>query len=128
MNAGTVSAVAAAADSEAPREERARAAADIVRDARGFRWVGIFDIGDDEVALIGFAGQDSTSNPDIGREAVRSRATVTSGFQSVVPILGAESGIAIGTLAATRDRAGAVSSEDVAFLEECAAALRALYD
>lgn len=109
-----------AVGSEAPREERARHAAAIVRSARGYRSVAIFDAGDDEIAPIGSSGPPL--RPFTKTPADR---TVVEGDRVVVPILGAESGIVMGALAAERD---AFASGDVAFLEECAAALRPLYD
>jgi GAF domain-containing protein len=143
-------ALLAAVDTESPRETRARAAAEIVRDARGFRWVGIYDVGDDELSLIAHTGSQPPAHErfsiDIGLsgDVVRTRATVVSndvaadsryltafestGSEAVVPILGAESGIVIGTLDAESERTRAFSDDDVAFLEECAALLRPLYD
>lgn len=142
--------LALAVDSESPRGERARAAAEIVRSARAYRWVGIYDVGDEEIVLIGYTGSSPPAHPRFGitqgltSDAVRTRATVVSndvatdarylvafgetGSEIVVPILGAESGIVIGTLDIASDRVGAFSNGDVAFAEECAAALRPLYD
>lgn len=113
--------LAQTADSESPREERARDAAEIVRSARSYRWVGIYDVGDDEVVLIGEAGSTAVA------EAMRSQATVGTA-STIVPVLGAESGIVIGTLDAQRDRADLLTRDDVEFLEECASVLRPLYD
>lgn len=126
--------LALAVDSEAPREERARAAAEIVRTARSYRWVGIYDVGDEEIVLIGQAGLTSPAQPHLdvtqglGGEAVRTRATVVGNREIVVPILGAESGIVIGTIDVESDLADAFSDDDVAFVEECAAVLRPLFD
>ncbi len=119
----TARAVAQAVDTEAPREQRACRAAEIIRIARGFRWVGIYDVGDDEIALIGCAG---TAAPAHLRFPI-SQATTVRDSEAIVPILGAESGVVIGTLGAERDRS-AVHDDDVAFLEECASVLRPLYD
>jgi putative methionine-R-sulfoxide reductase with GAF domain len=117
-----ISELASTADSESPRTERARAVAEMIRSARNYRWLGIYDVDDDDVALIGDAGESPAA------EAARSRATVVGGAEIVVPILGAESGIVIGTIDAQRERLDASVADDVAFLEECAAALRPLYD
>ena len=35
---------------------RARRAAEIVRKARGYRWVGIYDVDDDRIELLGHTG------------------------------------------------------------------------
>ncbi len=60
-------------DSESPRDQRARAAAEIVRSARGYRWVGIYDVGDDEIVLIAEHGSTAVE------EAMRTQATVSDG-------------------------------------------------
>lgn len=119
---GFTAALGSTVDSESPRAERARTAAEMIRSARNYRWLGIYDINDDDVALIGDAGERPTG------EAARTRATVVAGAEIVVPILGAESGIVIGTLDAQTERLDAGVGDDIAFLEECAAALRPLYD
>lgn len=143
-------ALLAAVDTESPRETRARAVAEIVRDARGYRWVGIYDVGDDEISLIGHTGSNPPAHvrfsidTGLSGEAVRTRATVVSndvaqdpryltafestGSEAIVPVLGAESGIVIGTLDAESERTSAFSEDDLTFLEECAALLRPLYD
>lgn len=122
-----------AVDAEASREDRAQVCAELVRSAGGYRWVNIYDVDDDEISLLGWTG----ATPPVDRfaldrglngEAVRTRETVTGGAEAVVPILGAESGIVIGTLDAHADRTDAFSDDDVAFLERCAAILRPLYD
>lgn len=132
----TVRAVGRAVDNEEPRDQRACAAAELVRAARHFRWVGIYDVGDDDISLIGDSGttlperRRARLDEGLSGEAVRTRATVVSndGSETIVPVLGAESGIVIGTLDAASDRSDAFSGDDTAFLEECAAALRPLYD
>ncbi|HEY6327109.1 MAG TPA: GAF domain-containing protein [Candidatus Cybelea sp.] len=126
--------LAAAVDNEASREERARAAATLIRDAGGFDRVRIYDVGDELLTLIGSAGAAEvaerrllvTTGPN--GEAVSTRDTVRATAEAVVPILGAESGVVIGTLDAGADHPRELSSEDVAFLEDCAAVLRPLYD
>ena len=48
--------LALAVDSESPRDQRASAAAEIIRNARGYRRVGIYDVDDEEIVLIGYTG------------------------------------------------------------------------
>lgn len=134
MSASIRVSLAEAADNEAAREERARAAAEIIRDARGYRWVGIYDVGDDQISIVAHTGSAPPEHSSFGidqglsGEAVRTRATVVSGSEAIVPILGAESGLVIGTLDVEGDPIGAFLTEDIAFLEDCAAVLRPLYD
>jgi hypothetical protein len=125
--------VAEAADSELARETRSRDVAEIVRRGRGYRWIVIYDVGDEGAVPIGGAGEgpaEGYAGPNAGAaaDALRTRATVRSRDQlrAAVPVLGAESGIVIGLLEAASERA--LTDADVDFLEACAAALRALYD
>lgn len=142
--------IAKTVDSEEPREARARAAAELIRSGREYRWVGIYDVDDEEIALLGHTGDQPPAHPrfpmtqGLSGEAVRTRCTIvsndvstdvhylvafeTTGSECIVPILGAESGIVIGTVDAESDRTQAFSPGDVDFLESCAAALRPLYD
>jgi L-methionine (R)-S-oxide reductase len=146
----TLRALMAAVDTESPRGDRARAAAEIVRNAHAYDWVGIYDVGDEEIGLLAHTGTQPPAHQRFGIErglsgdAVQRRATAVSndvandpryltafantGSETIVPILGAESGIVIGTLDVASDRVNAFSSDDVEFLEECAALLRPLYD
>lgn len=106
-------------DSELPRETRARDAAELIRRSGAYSSVGIYDVEDDEIVLLARSGVSL-------REAAVERRTTTAGVATVVPILGAESGIVIGMLDVERD--GAFAEADLALLEDCAAALRPLYD
>ena len=150
MSSSIVPSLAEVVDNETPREERARAAAELIRNARDYRWVGIYDVGDEQISILGFTGSNPPAHErfaiteGLSGEAVRTRATVvsndvttdpryltafdTSGSETIVPILGAESGLVIGTLDVESDRKNAFSAEDVSFLEDCAARLRPLYD
>ena len=136
MSDGLPVSLARAVDADSPREERAQKAAAMIRDARGYRWVGIYDVGDEEIALIGHSGAEPPQyerfsiDQGLSGEAVRTRCTVVDGPRSetIVPILGAEAGIVIGTLDVESNRLDAFDAQGVAFLEECAAALRPLYD
>jgi len=134
MKRPVVSELARAVDSEAPREERASVAAAMIRDDGAFRRVRIYDVGDEEIALIGYAGASdlpeerfyASAGPN--GDAVSARVTVLTNNEAVVPILGAESGVVIGTLDVEADRSRGLSQDDVAFVEDCAAVLRPLYD
>ncbi|HMF27544.1 MAG TPA: hypothetical protein VKE42_02165 [Candidatus Cybelea sp.] len=123
-----------AVDSELPREQRAAAAAHLIRLARGYRWAGIYDVGDDDVTLIGEAGSPSAERvrPSLEEwvfsQVLQSRRVVVGKEDAVAPVLGAESGIVIGTLDVEIAPMDAFGVQDVDFLEDCAAALRPLYD
>lgn len=116
------------------RDMRARAAAEMIRDAGAYRWAGIFDVDDDEIGIIAHTGvmhppdDHFEATAGLSATAVRTRTTAVARFHAIVPILGADSGIVVGTLGAECDRERTFSADDVGFLEECAAALRPLYD
>lgn len=142
--------LSAALDTSVLREVRARHAAEVVRAARGYRWVGIYDVDDDRIELLGHTGPDApvfvsfSADEGLSGEAVRTRCTVvsndvahdpryltafaTTGAEMIVPILGAESGIAIGTLDVESDRTGAFGDDDRDFVEGCATALMPLFE
>lgn len=142
--------LAAALDTGELREVRARRAAEIVRAAHGYRWVGIYDVDDDRIELLGHTGPEApvfvsfSAAEGLSGEAVRTRCTVVSndvandprylttfastGAEMIVPILGAESGIAIGILDVESERTGAFGDEDRDFVEGCATALMPLFE
>lgn len=150
MNGDVRRELAAALDNGEMREVRARHAAEIVRAARGYRWVGIYDVDDDRIELLGHTGPEApvfvsfSAAEGLSGEAVRTRNTVvsndvardpryltafaTTGSEMIVPILGAESGIAIGTLDVESDRTGAFGDDDRDFVEACATALMPLFE
>lgn len=142
--------LAQALDSAELREVRARRAAEIVRAARGYRWVGIYDVGDEEIELLGHTGPESPVSvrfpvtQGLSGDAVRTRDTVvcndvardpryltafeSTGSEMIVPVLGAESGIVIGTLDVESDRPDAFDDDDRTFVESCATSLMPLYE
>jgi putative methionine-R-sulfoxide reductase with GAF domain len=136
MNDGPLHAIAIALDTGEMREVRARNAAEVIRSARDYAWVGIYDVGDQEIDLIGHTGVQapafvhSSVTSGLNGESVSARATVigNDGSEAVVPILGAETGMVIGTLDVESNRTGAFSEEDRSFLEACAQALIPLFE
>ena len=146
----TLAALAAALDTTEMREVRARRAAEIVRDARGYRWVGIYDVDDDEIEIVGHTGPESPAfvrfaiTQGLSGDAVRTRSAVvcndvakdpryltafaSTGSEMIVPVLGAESGIVIGTLDVESERTGAFGEEDRAFVERCTQALMPIFE
>ena len=121
-------------DTTEMREVRAHHAAEAVRKSREYRWVGIYDVGDSEVELIGHTGVRApvdvraAVDEGLGGEAVRTRETIVSGDTAIVPILGAETGIVIGTLDVESDRRDAFNDDGRRFLEACAQALMPLFE
>ncbi|MEO9171300.1 MAG: hypothetical protein ABI282_01605 [Candidatus Baltobacteraceae bacterium] len=110
MNDPLLKGIAAAASAvDTTREQRAAHVAQIVRDRRRYRWVGIYDVNEnDDALLLGEAGQGPT------------------GARLSMPILGAESGALMGTLDV--EVGSELTREDEAFLDDCVAAMLALFE
>lgn len=134
MSDDVVRQLGAILDTTEIREVRAQHAAEAVRAARGYRWVGVYDVGDDEIELIGHTGIEAPAQirvpveEGLSGDAVRTRETVTAGTETIVPILGAETGIVIGTLDVESDTVNAFDENDMRFLEACAQALMPLFE
>lgn len=126
--------IATVLDTTEMRDVRAHRAAEIVRAARGYRWVGIFEVDDDRIELLGHTGPqasvvlESSADRGLSGDAVHTRATVSNDSEMIVPILGAESGITIGTLDVESERDGALTDDDRTFVERCALALMPLFE
>jgi len=123
-------------DTTEMRDLRAANAAKAIRDELGYRWVGIYDVGDAEIEIVGHTGVQAPAlvrvpvEEGLIGEVVRTRATIVSsgGDEAIVPILGAETGIVIGTLDVESDRSGTFGDGDRALLESCAQALMPLFE
>jgi len=121
-------------DTTEMREVRAHHAAEAVRAARGYRWVGIYDVGDEEIEIIAHTGPQAPAcircpvDEGLSGDAVRTRETVTAGTETIVPILGAETGMVIGTLDVESGEPNALDADDQRFLETCAQALMPLFE
>lgn len=132
MSDAVVAQLGAILDTTEMREIRARHAAETVRAARGYRWVGIHDVGDEQLELIGHTGVQAPVDvrasvaDGLNGKAIASRETIVSGDTAIVPILGAETGIVIGTLDVESEKP--FSDDDRRFLEACAQALMPLFE
>lgn len=150
MSSALVHRLAEILDSTDMRELRAARAAKAIADAGAYRWVGIYDVGDEEIELIGHTGIQTPTfvrfpvDRGLSGEAVRTRGTIVSndvakdpryleafestGSEIIVPIFGAETGIVIGTLDVESDKLDAFAADDQLFLETCAQALMPLFE
>jgi L-methionine (R)-S-oxide reductase len=133
--------------SSGPREERARAAAGLIRAARPYRWVGLYDVSESEIAVIAWDGPEPPTYPrfplskGLNGAAVASKRPVivqdvasdprylttiagTRG-EMIYPIL--RSTNITGTIDVESEKLNAFSSEDETLLAACADALRWLW-
>ena len=133
-----------------PDDRRARAGriADVVRKRRDYRWVGVYDVSQSEVAIVAYSGPSAPAYPvfDVSRglsgEAVRTRSTVVSNdvandpryltafgttrAEVIVPVLD-DAGRVAGTIDVESAEQDAFDGGLVAELEACAHALRGFF-
>jgi L-methionine (R)-S-oxide reductase len=136
---------AASAD-EAP-EERAKSAADLIRNRTGYRWVGIYRVAESEVRNPAWRGPAAPAYPNFPIDrgltgaAIESRASVVSndvahdaryltnqdstGSELIVPVIVDET--IVGTLDVEDAETDAFEDRDIAFFKSVAAALASLY-
>jgi L-methionine (R)-S-oxide reductase len=134
--------------SSGTREEKARAAAGLIRIARPYRWVGLYDVTKDEIAVVAWDGPEPPTYPrfpvskGLNGAAVASKCPVivqdvasdprylttiggTRG-EMIYPILRATTEV-IGTIDVESDKMNAFSTADDSLLAACADALRWLW-
>jgi L-methionine (R)-S-oxide reductase len=129
------------------REDRARRIGDIIRSSGGYRWVGLYDVTDAEIAIIAWSGTGPPAHPRFPRTRGLSGAAAATGetvvandvtsdpryletlgdtrAEVVVPVT--VDGVVRGTLDVESADAHAFDAAEQAFLEECAAAALALW-
>jgi L-methionine (R)-S-oxide reductase len=131
-----------------PEMDRAATAvliAEAIRTAGSYRWVGLYDVMPDEIAVIAYSGPAPPAYPTfsaskgLSGEAVRSRRTVvsndvaqdaryltnleTTGSEMIVPIL-APDGRVVGTIDVESDKLDAFSDLDAAAVGACSEVVR----
>ena len=132
------------------RMEKAERIAELIRGSHAYRWVGIYDVDGDEIAVIAWSGPKEPANSrfpvsqGLCGAAVRSKAAVVvddvtkdprylTTFDStraeiVVPVLHPATGAALGIIDVESERLNAFSDDDRALLEGCASALTGLWE
>lgn len=137
-------ALARLATEKRERSAVAADAAELVRDARGYRWVGLYDVTATEIVALAWTGNEAPAFPrfsktrglsgsavatgrpvisqDVASDPRYLEAFATTGSEAIFPILDS-AGVVVGTLDVESDRRDAFSSEDEDFLRECARSL-----
>jgi len=130
------------------RVEKARRLAELVRKLGGYHWVGVFDVGAEQVSLLGFSGPGITEVPTfaVGKgltgTAIKQKKTVNVGdvrmdqryitafgstiSEIIVPVID-PSGRVVGTVDVESDRANAFGPSDQEMIEQCAQAALPLW-
>ncbi len=132
-----------------PKKEKARLIAERIRTAKGYSWVGLYDVKEKEIALIAFAGRSEpvfTSFPKDkglnGRAVTRKQTIIVNDTgtdedylltfsntesEIIVPVYNKNGEIA-GTIDAESETKNAFSKEDAEFLEDCAREIVSLWN
>jgi L-methionine (R)-S-oxide reductase len=136
-------------NSNQSREEKLRQAAEKIREAKGYSWVGIYDVGDKEITNLAWAGR---SEPVIhsfpkdkglnGRAVMKKQSVIVNDIDKdedylltftntqseiVAPVFEASGPQIVGTIDVESEMENAFTNEDVIFLEDCARQISALW-
>ena len=124
------------------RDEKARLIADKIRLAKGYSWVGIYDVKENEIKFISCAGRSEPAIPSFpkdkglnGRAVAQENTVIVNDIDKdedylltftntkseiVVPVFDKNSKKIVGTIDVEDETTNAFTSEDAKFLEECA--------
>jgi putative methionine-R-sulfoxide reductase with GAF domain len=131
------------------RETKAERIAETIRSAGDYRWVGIYEVSGEEIALIGWSGPGEPAHPrfritqGLSGMAVSSGETVVVGdvttdpryltafgstrSEIIVPVIEPATRKVVGTIDVESEHKNAFTDADRATLERCAAAIADLF-
>jgi L-methionine (R)-S-oxide reductase len=131
------------------RVEKARKIAEAIRNFGLYRWVGLYDVGSDEVSIVAYSGPSAPAYPTflLGKgltgSAIKEKKTVVVGdvtkdsryltafgntkSEIIIPIVDTRRGIVVGTIDVESERTNAFSDADRKALEDCATAASNLW-
>lgn len=131
------------------RTSKAARIAGAIRQAGNYRWVGIYDVTKQEIAILAWSGTGAPAYPrfpvteGLSGEAVSRRRTVISNdvandpryltafgstqSEIIVPIIHPQGGHVLGTLDVESERKGAFTDADRQMLEACAGIILPLW-
>lgn len=136
-------------NSNQSREQKLKQVADKIRSTKGYSWVGIYDVGDKEIANIAWAGR---SEPVIhsfpkdkglnGRAVMKRQSVIVNDIDKdedylltftntqseiVAPVFDASRQQIVGTIDVESESENAFANDDVDFLEDCAKKISELW-
>lgn len=145
----TLNQIRAAAATGGDRAERAKRLAELIRKIGGYRWVGIYDVGAENVSIVSWSGPSAPDYPTfpiskgLTGAAVREKKAVVVGdvrndpryltaFSStlseiIVPVLAPGEDRVIGTVDVESEQANAFAPRDQQMIEQCAQAALPLW-
>lgn len=131
------------------RAARAKRLAEMIQKLGDYRWVGIYDVGEENVSIITWSGPGAPEHPTfpvskgLTGAAIQEKRTVIVGdvrndpryltafgstlSEIIVPVLAPVGGRVIGTVDVESERANAFSVSDQQMIEQCAQAALPLW-
>jgi L-methionine (R)-S-oxide reductase len=131
------------------RAERAKRLADLIRKLGDYRWVGVYDVGAENVSIIAWTGPSTPEYPKfpitkgLTGAAIQAKKAVIVGdvrndpryltafgstlSEIIVPILAPGSDQVIGTIDVESEKSNAFSARDQQMIEQCAQAALPLW-
>ena len=132
------------------RGQKAKLIAEKIRNAKGYSWVGLYDVTEKDIHLISYAGRSEpafTSFPNDkglnGRANLEKRTVIVNDIdrdedylltfsdtqsEIVVPVFDANGKTVKGTIDVESEQENAFGKEDAVFLEECATSIQSLWN
>ncbi|MGD1213022.1 MAG: GAF domain-containing protein [Candidatus Acidiferrales bacterium] len=142
---GQIRSIAASGDDRAAKAKRL---AERIQTLGSYRWVGIYDVGPEQVSIIAWSGPSAPEHPTFpvdkgltGAAIQQKKAVVVGDVRNdpryltafgstlseiIVPVLSPD-GRVIGTVDVESERANAFSASDQQMIEQCAEAALALW-
>jgi GAF domain-containing protein len=131
------------------REQKAKLIAEKIKNAKGYSWIGLYDVTDKDIHLISYSGRTEptfTSFPNDkglnGRANLEKRTVIVNDIDKdedylltfsdtqseiVVPVFDADGKTVKGTIDVESEQENAFGTDDAVFLEECAACIKSLW-
>jgi L-methionine (R)-S-oxide reductase len=130
------------------REERAKRLAELIRKIGDYRWVGVYEVGAENVSIMGWSGPGAPEHPTFpltqgltGAAIAEKKAVVVGDVRKdpryltafgstvseiIVPVISPD-GRVIGTVDVESEKADAFSARDQQTIEQCAEAAKLLW-
>ena len=145
----TLNQIRSTAASGGDRAERAKRLAELIRKLGDYRWVGIYDVGEENVSIIAWSGPSAPAYPTFpvskgltGAAIAQKKAVVVGDVRNdpryltafgstlseiIVPVLSPGDERVIGTVDVESEHANAFSARDQQIIEQCAQAALPLW-
>ena len=149
MKAKITDAILSAMSNPTGRNEKARKVAELIREERNYRWVGLYDVGPKMVSIVAYSGPSAPAYPQfpvtkgLTGAAVRGKKVVVAGdvrtdpryltafgstlSEIIIPVLDGKTGAVVGTIDVESEQANAFSLEEQKMFEGCAKAAHGLW-